>query len=127
MAPTALQKGLMCRPGAWSRLSSLAPWSLLPALRDAAIRDGLDGRAGAVSVRCLTEHVLDEAAAGLAPEEQWMLAYPRHVVQTGRNGAQRALHRFQALGGSSVDRIRHIVTERAAHPLPALPPEVTLQ
>ena len=125
MSATALQKGLLVNPDAWSRLSSLAPWGMLPALRDAAIRDGLDGHAGPLSLRTLAEHVLDVAAAGLSEDEQWMLAYPRHVLHQGRNGAQRALHRFDALAGDARERIRRIAAERLAQPLPPLPGFIT--
>jgi len=123
LAPAALQKGLMANPQAWTRLSALAPWDALPALRDAAIRDGLRGDAGGLTLRGFAVRVVEEAALGLADEEHWMLAYPLHALTTGRNGADRALARYEALSGPPAERIRGIAAERVTQPMPALPQE----
>ncbi|XKH36716.1 glutamate-cysteine ligase family protein [Azospirillum doebereinerae] len=123
LAPAALQKGLMANPQAWARLSALAPWEALPALRDAAIRDGLRGEGAGLTLRAFANRVVEEAALGLADEEHWMLAYPLHALTAGRNGADRALARYEALCGHPAERIRRIAAERIAHPMPALPQE----
>ncbi|MFC3606694.1 glutamate-cysteine ligase family protein [Stutzerimonas tarimensis] len=127
MAPAALQKGLMANPQAWSRLSALAPWAAMPALRDAAIRDGLRASAAGLSLHTFAARVVEEAAAGLAGEEQWMLAYPLHVLRTGRNGADRALLQHAALEGDCATRIQRISADRMALPLPPPPGQIQAQ
>jgi gamma-glutamylcysteine synthetase len=121
IAPAALQKGLLANPRAWDALSRLAPWRSLPALRDAAVREGLRGEADGLALRTFAAQVVEQAAQGLTADEQWMLAYPLHVLRTGHNGADRALSRHEELEGETDVRIRRILAERVAQPLPAPP------
>lgn len=108
LAASALQAGLVrnWRPaaaklGRWS-------WEDTARLRRAAIRQALDD----TGVRALCATVLDLAADGLSPAERPALAYPRHVLRSGRTGADRALGRFEALSGGAAERLRTIVIER---------------
>ena len=80
----------------------------------AAMRDGVAGRAGPLSVRALCNQVLEIAGRELSAEEAWMLAYPRHVLKSGRTGADRALAAYDALSGSPGQRMTRLITAREA-------------
>jgi hypothetical protein len=121
MAPSAIQKGLQCNPGCLRRLSRRLPWEDLASARDEAIRHGLEGRAGPMSLAGFARAVVDEAEAGLLPSERWMLAYPLHVLETGRNGADRAIAAFERGSGDRATRLRELTTSRVLHRLPLLP------
>jgi hypothetical protein len=114
MAPSALQAGLLRNPAAaWRRLAHW-PWDALPALREAAMRDGLAGKVGPLSVRALCDEVLEMAGPELSSGETWMLAYPQQVLRSGRTGADRALIAYEALSGSPSARMKRLITARQA-------------
>jgi hypothetical protein len=122
VSPSAIQKGLQVNRDAYRRLSRLLPWRDLRMLREEAIRHGLDGSFGGLTLTRFSQAVIDEAEAGLAPSERWMLAYPRHVLATGRNGADRALAAFEAASGERRARILDVArgrTLRGRLPIPA--------
>ncbi len=121
LAPSALQKGLQVNRESFARLSALLPWRDLRPAREAAIRDGLAGRTGAVSLDRFAAAVVDEAEAGLMPSERWMLSYPRHVLQTGRNGADRAIAAFERHAGGRAARLRALVEARTMRLVPPVP------
>lgn len=105
IAPSALQKGLLANlDAAWRELGRL-DWTAVAALRQAAIRDGLDGRVDDLSLRTLCARVVELASDGLATDEQWMLAYPFYVLESGLGGADRTLARFERLGGDALGRL----------------------
>ena len=83
---------------------------MLGRLREAAIKDGLQGEVNGETVGSLTGKVLEVASRGLEPDEQWMLSYPQWVLETGKNGADRALQQL----GDNTDResIRKLVLSR---------------
>ena len=114
MAPSALQAGLLRNPSAAWRWLEHWPWRALPALRDAAMRDGLNGRVGSLSVRTLCEELLEIAGKELSRDEAWMLAYPQHVLRSGRNGADRALAAYELLSGSPGERMKQLMKARQA-------------
>lgn len=124
LSPAALQTGLLRNLDEAARLADTIPWAALPALRAAAIRDGLDGVAGDLAIGRLCLKVVEVAARGLALEEQWMLGYAEHTLRTGMTGADRALRAYEGLTGSpaartlAVARARSIVrtAERATVP-----------
>lgn len=118
IAPSALQAGLLRNLPAAQRRLARWPWQALPALREAAMRDGLAGRVGSLSVRALCDEVLDIAAQALSSNEVWMLAYPQHVLRSGRNGADRALAAYDALSGSPGERMQRLIKAREAVLLP---------
>ncbi len=121
MAPSALQKGLQANPGSLRRLSDLLPWRDLRLAREEAIRHGLSGRAGPLSLARFARAVLEEAEAGLAPSERWMLAYVRHVLDTGRNGADRAIAAFERGTGHRAARLDDLVQARTMRLVPPVP------
>ena len=91
MSPSAIQAGLIQNlDGAVSYLNGYH-WQHLGALRDAAIRDGLQGEVDGVTVGKFADDILKIAAEGLQPEQERLLAYPEHVLRTGKNGADRAV------------------------------------
>lgn len=114
IAPSALQAGLLRDPLAAWRWLARWPWEALPALREAAMRDGVAGRAGPLSVRALCNQVLEMAGRELSADEAWMLAYPLHVLKSGRTGADRALAAYDALSGSPGQRMTRLIKAREA-------------
>ncbi|MGQ9365241.1 glutamate-cysteine ligase family protein [Azospirillum sp. ST 5-10] len=113
VAPSALQTGLLRNLGEAARLAGRLPWGAVPALRAAAVRDGLDGRTGDLGVERLCRQVVEVAGRGLAVDEQWMLSYPLHVLQSGLTGADRALRAYERLSGTAAERTLAVARERA--------------
>lgn len=122
ISASALQAGLIDNPASASALSRILPWQALNGLRDAAIRDGLHGMHDGHLVIDLVEQVLSLAADALPAEEQWMLAYPQHVMQNMANGADRALTRLGGLRSALPRRLLTVARERTmvSCPTPAL-------
>ncbi|HRY15517.1 MAG: hypothetical protein KDJ31_08620 [Candidatus Competibacteraceae bacterium] len=118
IAPSALQAGLLRNPLAAQRALARWPWEALPALRDAAMRDGLSGQAGPLSVRALCETVVELAGRELSAAEAWMLAYPLYVLRSGRNGADRALAAYEVFPGHPHERMKRLIHSREALLLP---------
>lgn len=80
ISASALHKGLLNSfPPAPNYLESFQ-------LRAEAIQQG----PASLAVRSLISTCLDHAAAALPPHEQWMLDYPRQVLETQQNGAMLA-------------------------------------
>lgn len=100
IAPSAIQAGLIHNLGEATQLLNSYRWNDLGRLREAAIKDGLQGSSDGLSVQSLTQQVIETAARGLREDQQWMLAYPRYVLQTGNNGADRFLQQL----GDNTDR-----------------------
>lgn len=121
ISPSALQAGLLRNPAALRPWLARFPWEALPALREAAVRDGLRGEVGPWSVRALCDEVVTMAAGGLSGPEQAMLAYPLHVLRSGRNGADRALQAYERLKGSPAERLKRLTMAREAVFFPAGP------
>ncbi|MBE9607998.1 glutamate-cysteine ligase family protein [Chitinilyticum piscinae] len=112
MAPSALQTGLLNAPGAWETLHAALSWAQLDGLRDACIRDGLAAEYAGVRSRDIAALVLELASTGLAADEQWMLAYPRHVLASGENGADRALRLVARHHGPLEDALQVLLQSR---------------
>lgn len=110
IAPSAIQLGLIRNLSESVALLNKYEWSILGRLKEAAIRKALDGRVGDITVRDLTEKVLEIASRGLEKSEQWMLSYPNWVLKTGLTGADRALRQL----GNNVEpkSIRQLVLSR---------------
>jgi hypothetical protein len=113
LSPSALQTGLLRNLREASRLADTIPWEALPALRTAAIRHGLDGQVGDLTLKRLCRQVVEVAGCGLGLEEEWMLAYPLHVLRSGLTGADRALRDYGRLNGSPEERCLTVARERA--------------
>lgn len=95
-SPSAIQSGLINNlDEALAYLRSFK-WQHLNQLREAAIRNGLHGEAGGVSVYRFTKRILEISAKGLPANYERMLEYPAHVLSTKQNGADRALNDYYA-------------------------------
>jgi len=91
IAPAAIQAGLIRNLDKSSAYIDSIPWLKLKALREAAIKDGLAGEVDGLTVFDFANKILEIAAKGLTADEQRYLAYPRWVLETGQNGADRAI------------------------------------
>lgn len=91
IAPAAIQAGLIRNLDEAVTFIDSFNWQHLNVLRNAAIRNGLQGEADGLSVYDFTKKILEIAARGLTAEEQRFLRYPLWVLQTGKNGADRAI------------------------------------
>ena len=91
IGPSAIQAGLLQNFGAAEALIRSYNWHDLAGLRQAAIKDGMQGEFNGIAVRSFAEKVLQVAGEGLSAEEHWMLLYAQGVVATGKNGADRAI------------------------------------
>lgn len=111
IAPSAIQAGLVKNLNEATALLDQYSWPMLGKLREAAIKDGLQGEVNGETVGSLTRKVLEVASRGLELDEQWMLSYPQWVLETGKNGADRALQQL----GDNTDResIRKLVLSRS--------------
>lgn len=114
MSPSALQAGLIANLDATTRYWHSLGWDTLRGLRDAAIKDGLQGRYNGHKVREVAAKAISIASEGLDPSEQWMLEYPQFVLESGENGAERAIRRFDELPGNDAKKIARISKERVA-------------
>jgi hypothetical protein len=113
MSPSALQTGLLRNLDEAVRLAQSIPYAAVPALRVAAIRDGLSGKAGDLSLERLCRQVVEVAGRGLATEEQWMLTYCETVLRSRMTGADRALRAYARGSGSPVERALAVARGRA--------------
>jgi len=114
ISPSAIQAGLIRNHGGMERIFRKYSWSDLRGLREASIKNGLQGEYNGIKVKDFTDDIFDVAIEGVKPEEQWMLAYPAFVLSSERNGADRALEVFENLKqGTVAQRIREVVRTRA--------------
>lgn len=121
IAPSALQFGLLRNLEQASRWMARWPWEMLPALRQAAVQEGLQGRVGTFTVHAFCDQVLELAGAGLDRADAWMLAYPEQVLRQGCNGADRALAAYSRLPGSQAAKMQALIQARQALPVPRPP------
>ncbi|MBV6306373.1 hypothetical protein KVP10_15885 [Candidimonas humi] len=113
LAPIALQRGLLNRLDAAQDLVDRWGWAALAALREPAMRDGLDD----ARVRALCADVLDVARAGLGAEGRQWLAYADYVLDSGRSAADRLLETWNRAPGTAGQRLRAVLARHAAlHP-----------
>jgi hypothetical protein len=91
VSASAVQAGLIRNLAASQALVYRWGWKRLRALRERAIADGLAGEVDGLGVADLCREVLAIATEGLRPDERWMLAFPTHVLRTGRSGADRSI------------------------------------
>lgn len=119
VSASALQSGLLRNRSAAWKIVRRHGWQAMVGLREVAIRDGLHGQYAGISLQRLCREALEAAAAGLDRQERWMLAYPRFVLDTGRNGADRALAAYDRASGDSAKRLRQVIAARQiVDPLP---------
>lgn len=91
ISPAAIQAGLIRNLQEATSYIDLFNWQHLKALREAAIRDGLRGEVDGITVNEFAKKILEIAGKGLTAEEQRFLRYPLWVLETGKNGADRAI------------------------------------
>lgn len=105
MSPVALQWGLQQRLDDAERLMARHGWIRLRRLRDRAMRGGLED----AEVTGLCREVVEVASAGLAPAEQHLLAYARHVLETRRCAADRMLDSWRrAPARNAAERLAYV-------------------
>jgi gamma-glutamylcysteine synthetase len=112
ISPAAICAGFIRNMHATKKLINRYGWDTLRGLRAEAVTHGLNGEYNDIKVKDLCYDTLEVAAQGLDQNEQWMLAYPEHVLRTGQSGADCALARYEELAGSPSQRIKQIAQER---------------
>jgi gamma-glutamylcysteine synthetase len=91
ISASAMQAGLLRNLAKAEEFINQWDWKLFRDLRGAAIRSALGAEVNGLKLVDFCRWVLNLAEEGLAPEERWMLAYPRHVCDTQMTGADRAI------------------------------------
>lgn len=91
ISPSALQTGLIKNLTKVTKYLDKFEWSTLGKLRTAAIKEGLKGKVGNITVEKFTKDILNLAEESLDENEKWMLNYPKWVLRTKENGADRAI------------------------------------
>ncbi|MDP2630395.1 MAG: glutamate-cysteine ligase family protein [Candidatus Uhrbacteria bacterium] len=115
ISPSAIQYGLIRNLKESKELLEKYQWGDLSRLRGEAIANGLAAEWNGLHVREFAAEVLDIASRGLDEKEHWMLAYPKYVLSSGKNGSDRALEIFEACtDGSTEEKIRHTILARGA-------------
>lgn len=112
ISPSAIQAGLLNNLKKVVQFIDQFKWNQLKALRDSAIKNGLQGKIAKITVEEFTSKVLELANEGLDEKERWMLAYPKWVLQTKQNGADRALRFIKTHKKGGVDAIVDLVKYR---------------
>lgn len=112
IAPMAMQAGLLNNlEKAWSYIQSVG-WRSVGELREAAIKDGLDGEFHGITVKSFTRKLLELSSEGLCSDELKYLAYYDYVSRTGMNGADRAIRYVGSSKRSEGDALRELVGDR---------------
>lgn len=112
ISASALQLGLLQNRGEAWKIAMHHGWTAMQGLREAAIKEGLQGQYAGISLQRLCREMVEVAAAGLERQEQWMLSYPRFVLDTGKNGADRALAAYDKATGDPACRLRQVIAAR---------------
>lgn len=111
LAPSAVQLGLIRNLAeAWGVVERWG-WTRLRRLRETAIVHGLDPTPEGHQVRDLCAEVLAAAERGLSADERSFLAFPAHVLATGRTGADRLIALWQSTPGGTSDKLA-VMAER---------------
>lgn len=120
----ALQAGLVAAAPASCRLFlEKWPWQTIRELREAAIRDALSGDQAAILRRFVAD-VLRIAGDHVPTRDQWALAYPNWVLDTGLTGADRAIAQADRLRLEGPDGLERLASLRVAR-VPPDPPTST--
>ncbi|MFN2267601.1 MAG: glutamate-cysteine ligase family protein [Desulfonatronovibrio sp.] len=117
ISPSAIQYGLLRNLSQSLMLMEKYRWTDLLGLRNEAVKNALDGDYNGIKVKDLCMDVVETAAQGLDPDNEWMLAYPQWVLQTGKTSADRALDRLSRMTGSLKERIAKLTLERRIVPV----------
>lgn len=103
ISPSALQVGLINNLDEASAYIRSFDWQTLGELRNAAIVQGLGGRAEGLQVREFATKIVEVAAKGLTSKQHRLLEYPLQVIASNENGADRALKDYYQ--GKSITEI----------------------
>lgn len=114
ISPSALIYGLATRLADAESLVRRWGWTTLLGFRDEAIAQALGAASDGCRIADLCHDVLELATDALTPAERWMLAYPRHVLDTRKTGADRALSAFERGSGDERTRIFGLMSDRVA-------------
>lgn len=110
ISPSAIQAGLINQLDAAKKIVVKYGWQTLMGLREEAIKYGMGGSYAGKNMRDLVAEVIDVSADGLAAEDTWMLRYPQHVLETGKNSADRQLALYERTKGNSpFEKLRSLV------------------
>ena len=109
ISPSAIQSGLINNLQESNTFIRSVGWSKLNALRHSAIQYGLDGEVEGLTVKEFASKIVEIAGKGLEAKYHPMLDYPKHVLKTDENGADRALSDY-----NSGKTIQEIVISRNA-------------
>lgn len=112
IAPSAIQAGLIRNLEEASRFIDKFPWDQLKALREEAIKNGLSGEVNNLTVKDFASRVLEIAARGLTSEEGRFLSYPRWVLETNANGADRAIRFVEKSEKPIAEALKDLVRSR---------------
>jgi len=112
ISPSALQAGLIQNLNEATKYIDSFKWLDLKMLREAAIKDGLQGKIPKISVYEFTEKILEIASDGLTQKEQKFLAYPRWVMKTKKNGADRAIEFVEKQKGNLEKSLKELIKLR---------------
>ena len=97
IAPSALQAGIINNLEKVSSYLAAFEWKELGLLREESIKNGLQGEHNKIKVHKFTEKILELASDGLDEADKKHLAYFEWVLNTGENGADRAIKIFNKL------------------------------
>jgi len=110
LAPSAIQAGLIHNLDEAHQYIRSIPWLKLKLLRESAIKYGLDGIVESLSVKEFSRNIIDIAAKGLTDKEHKYLKYPIYVLETNKNGADRALDLYNSgLPIKKIVQSRHVI------------------
>lgn len=111
LSPSALQLGIINNLSkAHQVLIEPYSWDQLKILREQAIKKGLNGSAGNLTVFDFAKKALEVAMEGLNPEEQRYLQYAVYVLEQKTNGADRAIADFHnGVSIKDIVRSRHVL------------------
>lgn len=112
IAPSALQAGLLNNLKEAVQFIDRFEWQELKLLRDAAIKDGLQGKVGTQTVYDFTKKILEIAGGGLTSKEHKYLRYPEWVLRTNKNGADRAIEFVEAQKQSLKKALQQLIHAR---------------
>ncbi len=113
IGPSALQAGLIANLEEAHAYIMSFPWGALGQLREQAMRYGLDGAVGDITVSQFARDILAIAGRGLPAGQHHMLAYAEHVLSVHANGADRAIRFVEQHGGVSGQVLQDLVRSRS--------------
>ncbi len=112
VSPSSIQAGLIKNLEEATSYINSFQWNHLKALREAAIKDGLQGKVDNVTVYDFSKQIVDIAGRGLSSQDHQLLQYPEWVLKMKQNGADRAISFVEKHKGSTHEAIHELVKKR---------------